>query len=43
MGDIADALIEEGMDLFLRHQAGLCGDGWCPYCDDPEENPNDAG
>lgn len=35
MGDMADALIEQGMDELDRHTAGQCDDGgfYCPYCE----------
>jgi hypothetical protein len=34
MGDMADDSIEQGMDEWHRHRAGLCGEyGACPYCE----------
>ena len=33
MGDIADALTEQGMDEWQGHLIGQCGQyGPCPYC-----------
>lgn len=31
MGDIADALIEDGESEWFKHLAGDCED-YCPYC-----------
>lgn len=36
MGDMADWIIEQGMDEWDAHEAGECLDG-CPYCPDPED------
>lgn len=41
MGDIADRLIEEGMDELLAHNTGEC-DAFCPYCLDDDEDPTSA-
>ena len=35
MGDMADFLIEQGIDELARHQAGMC-EGPCPYCEEEE-------
>ena len=36
MGDMADALTEEGMDAVLLHNIGQC-DAFCRYCDEDAE------
>ena len=36
MGDIADSLIEAGLDALARHHAGNCEDD-CEYCDEEDE------
>ena len=37
MGDIADYDIEQGMDMWLAHQSGLCFED-CIYCVEEYEN-----
>ena len=32
MGDMADDLIEQGMDQLSRHIARECDTDWCEYC-----------
>jgi len=39
MGDIADALIDEGLTLYCDHLAGhpAFPADFCPYCEDEDE------
>lgn len=32
MGDMADALIEQGLEELNLHKTGQCGIDWCRYC-----------
>ena len=36
MGDIADYVIEQGMDHWHAHLAGDCGPDPCQYCEKEE-------
>ncbi len=38
MGDMADALTEQGMDALIAHNAGQCLDDWCQYCTEEWED-----
>lgn len=39
MGDMADYIIDQGLDEWLRHLAGLCGEYCdCQYCREEEQN-----
>jgi DNA gyrase/topoisomerase IV subunit B len=37
MGEIADSIIEDGLDRWFRHLAGQCDD-LCQYCWEEEKN-----
>lgn len=44
MGEMADALIEEGMDGWLAHISGDCNYlDPCPYCEAEEEEEKENG
>jgi len=36
MGDMADALTEQGQNAWWAHQHGDCGDDYCQYCEEEE-------
>jgi hypothetical protein len=42
MGDIADDLIEQGIDNLAKHHAGICDD-YCEYCEEERDADAEAG